>query len=326
MNADAPIFVLGISQRSGTNFLYDLIVKHPACAGHPTVWEDFLVEHSDQLDGFVDNIHRHWEWKDRSSGFSKDELCRLLGDALLGKLAGKVAPKRLVTKTPSVVQIQRYPRFFGHCPLLILVRDGRAVVESRVKTFHESYESATRHWAEAADQVLEFQKHHKPTEVPYRIVRYEDLYQDVETTLRGAFELLGLDPEVYDYETAADLPVRGSSVFRGKEQDDVNWKPVPRDAAFDPTRRFRHWGRGQHEQFNRLAGEQLGRLGYEPRSFQSNRLWWALWMSTMGLRRMARQVLLAATVPPRWLIKTLIGRERAARLRRRWESRGSVGP
>ncbi len=38
-----PIFILGISERSGTNFLFHLLCLHPDCDPGGPIWENYLT-------------------------------------------------------------------------------------------------------------------------------------------------------------------------------------------------------------------------------------------------------------------------------------------
>lgn len=134
-----PIFIIGITQRCGTNFLYDLLRLHPDCGAPSLIWEDYLAANSDLLDSYVNSVSKLWA---RSLGDGlKDELYRHLGDGLISFLTEQIDTKRVLTKTPSIRNLGNFFKLFPHARLLILIRDGRAVVESSVKSFDEGYEA-----------------------------------------------------------------------------------------------------------------------------------------------------------------------------------------
>ena len=56
-----PIFILGIMQRSGTNFLKDVVDLHPDCAfpGPPLV-EDYLAQNADWLINYAKSVAKDW--------------------------------------------------------------------------------------------------------------------------------------------------------------------------------------------------------------------------------------------------------------------------
>ena len=78
---DEPIFILGISQRSGTNFLSDLLALHPDCDA-TLIPEDFFVAHADLLIKFANSLDRIWQhWKiDRVVG-SPENIYKSIGDS-----------------------------------------------------------------------------------------------------------------------------------------------------------------------------------------------------------------------------------------------------
>ena len=273
----SPIFILGIFPRSGTNYLHDLLRMHPACeSGSSVLEEDNFIFNAHSLLNFIEGVSRMWKqkWGAEQLNKEKEALCSKLGEGLISFLSyqlesrkhlaengGPWKAKRLVvTKTPSVNNLTLFFRLFPASSLLILVRDGRSVVESSVKTFDHPYDYVTRQWALAARSI---QKLHQPTK-RYLIVRYEDLYGNVDLELRRIFEFLHLDPDAYDYRSAVDLPVRGSSILRGVSSSQkssawvaqgIHWEPTQKPQNFNPIDRWRDWGRARHERFNWLAGK-----------------------------------------------------------------------
>jgi len=284
-----PIFVLGISQRCGTNFLVNLLCSHPHCALPAPIWEDFLVAHSDHLTRYVDHVSQRWDpqWGDIDS--LRDQLNASIGYGLTSFLDERCNSERTVTKTPSVENLEHFFEFFPEAFLVILVRDGRAVVESGIRSFGWDREWATDRWAKAADRILEFDRKHRQSGARYKIVCYEDLYVDLEGQLRSILGFAGLDADLYDFNAATQLPVRGSSAIR-EEGADVHWEPVAKSQKFDPISRFSHWTRAQHERFNWVAGHQLEQLGYSPQRASSGRAAWAAWSTMLGVGWKARRL------------------------------------
>jgi hypothetical protein len=271
-----PIFILGIMQRSGTNFLADLLRLHPDCDPPAPIWEDFVLHHADLLVRYArvtSASWRHWVGDETV----EDSLYQAMGMGLLAFLTARCGEKRLLTKTPSVRNLQYFFKFFPQVHLLILVRDGRAVVESTLNSFKVNFESATHQWAQAADTILRFDEAMQQSHHQYLIVRYEDLWDNLATELRRIFDFLDLDPKVYDFEAAAKLPVRGSSVFGKEAEEKVHWTPVAKSAEFNPLQRWAHWNRSQHERFNWVAGKYLRALGYDEKLYPGQRTRWATW-------------------------------------------------
>lgn len=263
--ASTAIFVLGISQRSGTNFLYQLICLHPHC--HPRwVYEDFLVSHSDLLLRYAESKYGSWsaDW-----GFGEDTIDKLvvnLGRGLHSFLETRDVENQgsgyLVTKTPTCRNLDNYFRLFPQSPLIILVRDGRSVTESLVRGFHWSYERAMHNWADESHRIVEFE--HQWQDVKdnrYLIVRYEDLYRNTAVEMTRILLFLDLPVHLYDFNAAAELPIIGSSF--ANSGDRVDFTPKEKSSDFDPLRRWSGWSKAMQTRFNWVAGDFLVAFGYQ---------------------------------------------------------------
>jgi hypothetical protein len=158
-----------------------------------------------------------------------------------------------------VENIGKFHTLFPESHLVILVRDGRSVVESGIRTFGWSFEQAVHRWREAARTILKFDEREEGG--PYHVIRYEDLFRDTAGELKELLEFLRLDPSTYDFESAVDTPVRGSSTY-GQDDKDVDWEPVEKGEDFDPLRRWDSWSDARLDRFHWIAGEELRALGY----------------------------------------------------------------
>jgi hypothetical protein len=309
-----PIFILGISQRSGTNFLFDLLRLHPDCGAPSINWEDFLLHKADFLFKYVNSVYEGW--RRRGAGQEiEDLLYEQLGNGLISVLASRVKEKRVVTKTPSVQNLNYFFKLFPRAYLLILVRDGRAVVESRVKTFSESYESAMRIWAEGADEILRFNQRVERSDFRCLIVKYEVLWNNLNEELRRVFAFLGLDADKYDFDAAANLPVRGSSVFHGEGEKAVHWKPVEKTPQFNPVGRSQ-WTRSVHERFKWLAGQQQVKLGYEENRNEGDQWSWVIWNEVMDIRWQIIETYRALVSLIKIVLKWIFGADAISKARR----------
>jgi hypothetical protein len=258
-----PIFIHGILPRSGTNFLSDLLLLHPDCApALDPVREDLFLDRSDGLTRFIDDVQAAWDPSWGSvTGVVRARLYSSLGDGLVAFLQDD-RERRLVTKSPSVRHLDRFFTFFPDASLLVLVRDGRAVTQSAMRTFGWTFERAAHAWAEAAEEVDLFRRTHAGSSARWHLVRYEDLLEDLDASLPEVLRSVGLDPTVYDMDAARRLPVRGSSFHHGPDRTDVHWDAVPRTETFAPTERWREWDRERIDRFEWLAGPQLRAFGY----------------------------------------------------------------
>jgi hypothetical protein len=246
------VFILGVEQRSGTNYLWQLLRLHPRCHVG-SVGEDFLLEHSQFLKEYADRLYRSWipKWRERMGGGS-DPLIASIGDCLIAFIKkpydlypGEAAShpekpsgsdflsKTLITKSPSVKNLDHFFRLFPDAYLLLLVRDGRSVVESGMKSFGWTFEDAVRRWNRGARKILEFVDHYRGSDKRFLLVRYEDLVSDTEAALRKVFTFLNFEPDHYDFEAAKNLPIFGSSESKASHGN-VHWNKVEKTERFAP--------------------------------------------------------------------------------------------
>ncbi|RME38852.1 MAG: sulfotransferase [Planctomycetota bacterium] len=259
----APIFILGILPRCGTNYLLDLLTLHPDCVAAEPMREDFLLYHADRLVEYAETVYGAWNPRWGATESDRERMLAGLGAGLCRFLTEGREGKRVVTKTPRTENLDLFFRIFPEASLIVLVRDGRSVVESGIASFGWHRESAIRAWARSADRIDAFERTHRGQGYRYVLVRYEDLWTDLEAQMRRILGTVGLDEARYDFAAAADLPLRGSSTLR-QAGGELHWRPVEKPPAFDPMSRFRHWSPLRHHRFNRLAGRQLERFGYQP--------------------------------------------------------------
>ena len=311
------IFVAGVMQRSGTNFLADLLALHPDCEkAFPA--EDFFLTQAPLLEKYVAATYAKWNprWYVRQVN-SQELLLQSLGRGLLSFLSLRKPQEdsepadleldrldralgRIIAKTPSAQNLDYVFKLFPKSSLIIIVRDGRAAVESALRTFRWHFEDAVRRWAEGAREIVQFDKKYGSSGKKYLIVRYEDLNTRPHDEISRILDFLDLDAGRYDFEKATGLPVRGSSTFR---EDDANpWhRPKEKSSEFNPLNRFDHWDRKRRERFDWIAGEYLEafgynrdaerRAGYQLRQFGGD----VRYSLTLGLRHRIKNLLLNST-------------------------------
>jgi hypothetical protein len=296
------VFILGIAERSGTTYLQDLLRLHPDCdVDRLELEEDHFVDFSDLLIKFVQSASRGWKawWGEEQLQRERELVLRSLGEGLISYLKMQVVNRRylngmhpvdkelkvLVTKSPSTNNVELFFRIFPDAELIILIRDGRSVVESAVRTFFRRFDKASRQWADRADSVLRFVQNDTSRDRRYLLVKYEDLYSNSDEEIRKILSFLRLDMTRYSFEGARNLPVRGSSTLRREGAaptssaargvaPGIHWQPVPKSADFNPLARWSQWTRAQHERFNWIAGDRLTALGYEKKVYPTNRWFW----------------------------------------------------
>jgi hypothetical protein len=253
------IFILGMLHRTGTNHLADLFGLHEGVEVLTPIFEDQLVRNSPLLVAYVDAVTRNWTPGWNVPAEEGPALLRGIGDGIVGWLRSHAPGRTVVTKMPRIDNVDTFFDLFPGCGLVVLVRDGRSVVESGVRSFGWSYEAGFRRWADAAETVLAFRARHDG-DPRVRFLRYEDLIADEATVMADLFGAFGLDPAGVDATAVGALPVRGSSALA--DSGSVHWQPVSRSASFDPRERWRDWDAHLHRRFNAVAGSAQVRLGY----------------------------------------------------------------
>src|SRR5579884_815877 len=225
-----PIYIVGVTQRSGTHYLYDLLVRHPQCraALRRTTWEgsweDHLLEYAPHLVRYVDLVTASNRFYDDSS---RRMLLRRIGGGIESFVCDidhdEGDDRRPVSKTPMSANVELAFELWETPSLLLLVRDPRAVVASALHTFGGAAETWIREWRRGARRFLQLQETHPEHCV---LVRYEELFLDTEGTLRELFRRLDLDAP-YDFDALSDMPVRGSAQLGGARRA-TKWFPVQR--------------------------------------------------------------------------------------------------
>lgn len=281
-----PVFLLGVAPRSGTNYLEDLLAVHPDCGIGIPLREDHLLAHAQPLIRYVDSVTSTWTTKPRwgfQPGHAAD-LARSVGSGIIDFLvsqvdgrrrlttppdtlpgideAFKLEPRYLIAKTPRPTNLEHFHRLFPDSPLLLLVRDGRAVTESSMRSWGYSFDRAVQEWVTGARRLVDYLDTADSSK--HLFLRYEDILDDPERELGRIFGYLDLDASVYDFGKALKRPVRGSSTVKPDQSgtERVSWEPVAPPSDFDPRERFSSWSDEQHARFNHLAGVLSVRLGY----------------------------------------------------------------
>lgn len=258
--AGHPIFILGITPRAGTNYVWRLLGLHPDCV-LSSVPEDYTLAHAEHLFEYSEAIAREIR---REPAQRRAQLTRMLGESVIGFLNGGAPQKRLIAKTPSVRNLDRFSELFPDAYVVVLIRDGRDVLESGMRSFDWSFDRWARVWAQAARTVAAFSRAGHAAAGRSVIIKYEDLLEDVRSTLEHVLVQLQLDPSRYDFAAASALPVFGSSELRSRGEGEVHWRPWPKPTGFSPVHRWKWWGWVQRSRFDWIAGAELRLLGYAP--------------------------------------------------------------
>ncbi|WP_017328340.1 sulfotransferase [Synechococcus sp. PCC 7336] len=259
------VTILGIEMRSGTNYLHDLIVKHPQCSGARGIWEDFVLADLQYVSKYFSVLETFWQkfpFDRKNIDKSKEAFGGVLIDLLKCQSTEKQEFSYLVTKTPSFVGIEKAPEFFPNSKFLLLIRDGRSVAYSLEKSFNVNYFDALERWRESARKLIEFMESH---EAFFRqqcfLVKYEDIFLDSQAQLSDIFRFLCLDPDECNFSEIEALEVRGSSDLRAANQQ-IDWKKVKRTQDFNPIGRFKAWPKWKQAYADFYCRDELKQFGY----------------------------------------------------------------
>jgi protein-tyrosine sulfotransferase len=268
---EPAVFLHGVLARSGTNYLSDLIERHPDICAHPhQFWEFPLLAVTDQISELQNDFARVYR---RNADVLKPlEFAACLGSGLLRRLQHMVGEdKTMLFKFPYVYYIDLFRILFPRDYLILLLRDGRDVVSSSMRSFKEKgvfrqrFVDYSAEWACAARAILAYEEGAPRNHPRTIVVRYEEVLEQPEEHVREIVKRIGLDPEKYDYTSLKSMPVRGSSDLAG-QAGGMHWKGVKPPEHFKPVGRWKDWPQRKKRRFKAIAGEALIAAGYEKRN------------------------------------------------------------
>ena len=282
-----PIFLIGAHERSGTNYLSDILRLHQTIDLREPLWEDYLTDRMHLLEQYAEQTAQFWytrygfidyKWQhpDQAKEYHQvvANLKHHLGNGLLQFLSTFPLehgpydpPDRVFTKTPMPSNLRSFFNFFPHAKLLLLVRDARDTCESTYRSWHvdhphkiPSREHWLKQWARHADQMLDFMDFGMVHQHNWRLIRYED-YVNNHEHVHDLLQFLELDPDLYDWEAFDTLPVRGSST-RVDDNSPVQWTETDDNKRLDTAPKWLAWDQPTRDMFEQVAGDQFMKLGY----------------------------------------------------------------
>lgn len=284
VDAGAPVFVLALHPRSGTNFLSDLLSAHPLVDRSP-VPEDFIAERAGILSEYAENLVGKWEkYFDRGrlkrEDYTADRLLCQFGQSLLAFIGQPNSERHMLLKTPALLDLPTLQRLFPTGQMLILLRDPRSIAESWLQSNFEdgaSVESvgyrcaqnmrALERWLNSGNKMADRERLH--------FVRFEELARSPCSEYQKILERIGLPYNAEAVAYAEDPPIIGSSFGnqdhkRRHRSSTPTFAPRRRPQGFDPTCRWAHWSIHTHRRFNRVCGSIMARWGYAPITEQSH--------------------------------------------------------
>jgi hypothetical protein len=260
-NCKPAIIIYGVTARAGSNYLAQLLGQHARLHLNPRKWLEprFLGLARD----IITAQQRFMKASKIESPLAESDFLAFLGASIIAYLyEGVPASKQILLKTVETQNLRLFFQMFPHEKLILLLRDGRDVVESTLLSWPERlFDQACKNWADNATEILDFEKSAKTSNKAYIIVRYEDVFRDPLQQAARILQRFSLNIKEYPSEKAGDVPIYGSSTIR--ENGKLHWKPVPRFEGFNPVGRWTAWTAEKKEIFKSIAGEVLVLCGYE---------------------------------------------------------------
>jgi protein-tyrosine sulfotransferase len=257
------IMVHGVMQRSGTRYLGELMKLHPDVCVYPRGFielpflnqaEAIRIIQARFLGAFAPN----------REGIGADDFLPLFGASFIAYVYGAVPDGRTaLLAMPDVSSLAYFPFLLPYERPLLLMRDGRDVAESMVRSWPDfPFDEACIRWNRAARIMLMQQKLHAND--GWKIFRYEDAVNNTRRFIEEVCEYCDLDAARYPYDRLGEVPVVGSSEF--KPEGRVTWEPIAKPSDFKPIGRWQSWTEKQTRTFKRIAGRTLIEAGYAANS------------------------------------------------------------
>ncbi|MCB8978372.1 MAG: sulfotransferase [Ardenticatenaceae bacterium] len=256
------IFIQGIMPRSGTVYIGELLCRHPDLYAYPHhLWELPMLP----LTADIRQLQQKFMlgYKMNEGKLQDDDFLPLIGAAMMAHLhAPAPQHQRVLAKMPSVQYLSQFFSMFPHENVLVLVRDGRDVVHSTLRTWtHLNFIQVSLLWNRSAKSVLyamdHFEKNHCHG---YWMTKYEDALQDPVSFAQEACRRFGLDESRYPFEEIDKIRVIGSSKL--EEKGKVGWRHIKRPQNFRPVEYWSKWPLVKKSVFKVIAGQSLIDLGY----------------------------------------------------------------
>jgi len=275
------VFIHGITQRSGTNYLMELLALNPCLNACPQrIWEFPHLRYSNSLLSYNGNMATYPKVLDMES----EDLLPFFGDALLAYASqGLDAEQRVLLKEPSVEGLPLFFKFFPGAFLIIVIRDGRDVACSAMRTsfaappvprltsprtyrcfFEHPHAVLAKRWVAASRIISDFLVGLDGSKQAERVlvVRYEDLVAETSKVMERVLGFLGLDADDANLSAFSRIKVKGSS-FVNARNGRLDWNRSDMDPSeLKSVGRWKQWSDKEKARYLRLAEESLRRWGY----------------------------------------------------------------
>lgn len=266
-------YIVSPTQRSGTNYLSTILSKHPQLAfpkGDNLPDEQCLFTYSEDLKSYCYKTVSTWsKWINAGEPQLQQYVHQMmagLGGGILDFFSTFVeSNKTILFKTPDTGRLDNFYHLFPESKVIILIRDGRDTVESFARSWGggSTFSKMCERWSKRVDTIFNFISKARNSNCAENIilVRYEDININTRAEVERILEFLELKTSEYRWEELDDIPVLGSSSYKGNH-DEVHWEPLKKSESFQPVKKWTRWSSKKKSTFKRLAGENLIKLGY----------------------------------------------------------------
>ena len=262
------LFILSPSPRCGTNFLFDVLSLDQRFRT-PRIDEDHFIAGFPQVTDFLDRSLERSSLRETGGESLKAEAARAMSAALLEVCAGEVdvsSDAVPLFKTPSTRGLAEAFRTFPEtCRFLVIVRNGRDVIESSVQSFPWiNYAYALHRWRAGCEELAKAEALGSDRSLR---IHYEDLLNEPAKTVAKILQWLQWPTASFPLDQIQSIPIRGSSETRCSEGS-VSWVPSQDPLSIRPDQRARSATRGRRVFFCAFGEEWNERLGYERGRFR----------------------------------------------------------
>ena len=263
VNRKPALMIYGVAPRCGTNYVGPLVALHPDISPWPNqIYEIPFLRLTNHLLDFEKEYFRDYTLNAEKMG--KNDFLALFGASFIGYMHSYMTDqsKKMLLKEPDVRFLAYYPLVFPNEELLLLLRDGRDVVYSTLKSWPGwSFTDACHRWEKSARLMLNFDSQHKQNP-RYWMVKYEDVLSDPDSFVKEACKRYSLDDSKFPYDRINDLKIVGSSTD-SRKGGNVDWNyHVDKPSNFKPVGRWQEWSPAKKATFKKIAGQTLLDAGY----------------------------------------------------------------
>lgn len=278
------ILCVGLTVRSGTNYLGSLFSEVSSVSSVPTVQShsEFPFFRDQIINGY-DNWVMHFNRQMFSfHPLNRDKMASFYGKMFLDYLKVEYGIEKdiVFVKDPSLYNVERFYEFFPNGKLIILtrcapdliasslkaslqIRDSQSIlkkIKARLK-YYSGYNmvSYSKAYNEHAKQ-LHFLRH--ALKGNFIEVKYEDLVERPSDKFGEILTYCDIEFDETLVKKVNEAKVIGSSYFGAKKYSQ-NWEKLNKTKNFNPIGRYESWGFFNRFIYNRIANNSNRKVGYD---------------------------------------------------------------